>query len=132
MMNINDLSQSKYLKKEDCGNGITVTISGLTHENLARDGEPAEMKYILQFKEAVKPLVLNMTNAKLIATVTGSPETDDWVGKQITLWNDPSVTFGNHQGGIRVLVTPQTMQPAQPAQFDPATGDDVPFNGVEA
>lgn len=128
-MNINQLSESKYLKKEDVQPPITVTISGLTNENLAQDGQPPENKYILQFKEAVKPLVLNMTNAQLIAHVCGSEETDDWVGKQITLYNDPSVSFaGKLTGGIRVQVVAQAAQATSVAQsFNPATGNEVPF-----
>ena len=101
-MNINEMSESKYLKKEDCTPPMTLTISGLSKENLARDGEPPEMRWILQFSEAVKPCVLNMTNIRMIAHVTGSEETNDWIGKKITLWNDPTVSFNGNVGGIRV------------------------------
>lgn len=113
-MNINQLSESKYLKKDDCQPPITVTISGMTQENLAQENEAPEYKYVLQFKEAVKPLVLNMTNARMIAVVTGSEETNDWIGKKITLFNDPSVSFaGKLTGGIRVqMMAPQAASAA--------------------
>ena len=104
-MNISELSESKYLKKEDCMPPIIVTISGLTKENLARDNEQPEYKYVLHFAEAVKPMVLNATNGQLIAHVTGSHETDDWTGSKITLYNDPSISFGGKlTGGIRVQI----------------------------
>ena len=33
----------------------------------------------------------------------GSPETDDWKGKQITMYNDRTVSFaGKLTGGIRI------------------------------
>lgn len=127
-MNISDLTVSKYLKKEDVTPPLIVTISGLTHENLAKDGEAPEMKYILQFIENLKPMVLNLTNGKLIAIVTGSEETDEWVGKKITLWNDPTVSFGDKMtGGIRVQL-PQEQAQAAPQSENPANGmDNAPF-----
>lgn len=117
-MNINEMTQSKYLKKEEAMPELTVTISGLTKENLAHENEPAENKFVLHFNEQVKPMVLNSTNAQLIAMATGSSETDDWTGKKITLWNDPSVSFGGKMtGGIRVRPTPSGAQ-EKPQQFD--------------
>jgi hypothetical protein len=114
-MNINELTVSKFLKKEDVSPPIIVTISGLTRENLAKENEAPEMKYVLQFSEALKPMVLNLTNGKLIAMVTGEEDTDNWVGKQITLWNDPTVSFGEKMtGGIRVQM-PQAQAVAAPA-----------------
>lgn len=121
-MNISELTVSKYLKKEDVSPPVIVTISGLTHENLAKDGEAPEMKYILQFSENLKPMVLNLTNGKLIAIVTGQEDTDNWVGKQITLWNDPTVSFGDKMtGGIRVQL-PQAAAVAAPMSENPAAG----------
>ncbi len=111
-MHINKLKESKYLAKEDCMPPLLVTIAGLSSANMAKENEPEETKYILQFQESVKPdgdplkpMVLNTTNGQLIAHVTGSEETDDWVGKKITLYNDPSVSFGGKlTGGIRVQI----------------------------
>jgi hypothetical protein len=134
-MNINELSTSNYLKKEDVTPPIIVTISGLTHENLAKENEAPEMKYVIQFSEAVKPMVLNLTNGKLIAMVTGEEDTDNWIGKKITLWNDPTVSFGDKMtGGIRVQLPQAPAQAAPAAQApaqseNPAAGidDDIPF-----
>lgn len=130
-MNINELTTSKYLKKEDVTPPVMVTISGLTHENLAKDGDSPEYKYVLQFSENIKPMVLNLTNGKLIAIVTGEEDTDNWVGKKIILWNDPTVSFGEKMtGGIRVQL-PQTAPvaaPATPQSENPGAGmEDAPF-----
>ena len=114
-MNINDLTVSKYLKKEDVMPPVIVTISGLTQENLAKENEAPEFKHILQFSENIKPMVLNITNGKLIAMVLQSDETDNWIGKKITLWNDPTVSFGEKMtGGIRVQMPQQQAVAAQP------------------
>lgn len=102
-MHINQLKESKYLKKEDCGQGILVTIKGLSEENMAMEGQPPEMKWVLHFMEAVKPMALNSTNAQLIAKVANSEETDHWPGHKIVLYEDPNISFGGKLvGGIRV------------------------------
>jgi len=111
-MNVGDLKTSKFLKKEDVGEGILVTISNLTQENVALDGAPPDMKVTLHFKEVDKPLVLNSTNGQIIAQITGVTEDIEtgWLGKQVVLYTDPNITFqGKLVGGIRVRA-PKTQQ----------------------
>jgi len=115
-MHINQLKESKFLKKEDCGPGILVTISKLTEENMAMEGDKPDMKWCVHFMEDVKPLALGSTNAQLIAAAVGSEETDDWAGKKIVVYSDPSIMFkGKVTGGIRVRA-PRNVgkQPVQP------------------
>lgn len=38
------------------------------------------------FKGVPKPLALNATNAKAIAAIVGSPDTDRWTGQWITIY----------------------------------------------
>lgn len=103
-MNIGDLKTSRYLKKEDVGDGTVVTISGLTKQNVAMEGAEESLKFVLHFEEFDKPMVLNSTNGQVIAKVTGISEDIEtaWVGKKIVLYNDPAVSFGGKlTGGIR-------------------------------
>jgi len=139
-MKTSELKQSKYMKKEDCGEeGILVKISGLKQENVAPDNKPEELKWILHFHGDVKPLVLNGTNTKLIEKALGSDETDDWIGREIVLFNDENVEYmGEVVGGVRCDVTrtkryhakQNTMQqpakPGTPKNFSDMS-DDVPF-----
>ena len=102
-MHINEIKQSKYLTKNDVGNGLDVTIRAIDQADLAMEGEPPEMKYVLHFQENIKPMVLNTTNAQLIAAVLGSEETDDWIGKRVCLYDEKTVMYaGKLVGGIRV------------------------------
>jgi len=134
-MNISELKESKYLAKHDVEPSMTVTIKGLTRENLAMEGKEPDFKYIIHFVEEIKPMVLNQTNGKLIAYVLKSDETDDWKGKQIILWNDPTVSFGSEMtGGIRVKVynvdvdtAPNSRDEAAPAQPVGEMEDIIPF-----
>lgn len=104
-MNLNDIKTSKFLKKEDVGEGVLATIKSVTQENIAKEGVEPEMKYCLHFDELEKPLVLNSTNAQIIAKFTDRSEDLEtaWVGIQVVLYNDPNVSFGGKlTGGIRV------------------------------
>lgn len=102
-MHINQLKESNFLKKEDCGNGILVTIKTVSQENVAKSGAPEELKWCVHFGELEKPMVLNNTNAQLIAQIAKSEETDHWTGVKVVLFHDPSVSYGGKIiGGIRV------------------------------
>ncbi len=122
MANVNELSESKYVAKEDVGNGLVVSITGYSKQDVSRDCDPASMKYVLKFAEC-KPLVLNKTNGKRIASIihemygitrdlsededgTRCPTNEQfqhWIGRKIVLWNNPEIEFqGETTGGIRV------------------------------
>ena len=124
-MKISKLSESNYLKKDDVEPPIKVTIQNITQENLAMEGQPKEMKYVLHFSEC-KPLVLNITNGQLISMALGSEETDDWLNKEIVLYNDASVMYaGKLTGGVRARAVQGSTTSVQ--SEDPAAGMDVPF-----
>ncbi len=143
MAKVSDLKNSKYLAKEDCGpQGLKVVIAGYEQKDVSKDSDPTELKYILQFQGDVKPMILNCTNGERIQAVTGSDDLDDWIGKQIVLYNDPDVMFaGEKVGGLRVYVPQQVPGVAQqqpqgpgtpnpdynPNPAPPKPGDDVPF-----
>lgn len=120
MPHINVLKKSNFLKKEDCGPGILVTITGCTELNVAADGAPEELKWCLHFSESEKPMVLNSTNGQIIAGFVGSDNTDDWNGRKIVLYHDPNVSFGGKLiGGIRARA-PKTKPTGTPASAMPA------------
>jgi len=103
MPKISEMKSSKFLKKDDVGEGIVCTISGVSQENVAKEGAEIDLKWCLHFTNLDKPMVLNSTNLQLIAKFTGSDDTDDWEGKRIILYDDPSIMFKDKLvGGIRV------------------------------
>lgn len=128
-MNLSDLKVSKFLKKEDVGVGMLVTISSVTRENVAVEGAPAELKPCLHFEETDKPLVLNITNGQIIAKITGAEENieTEWIGHRIVLYNDPSVSYaGKLIGGIRARA-PKATAPAAVKKQVQETDADCPF-----
>jgi len=124
-MHISQLKESRFLKKEDCGQGIILTICGETVENVAPDDQPPEEKCVIWFEEVEKPMVLNTTNAQLIAASTGLEDTTDWVAHRVKveIFNDPTIMYrGKSCGGIRVRaaeISSQTRQPPGPHGFAP-------------
>lgn len=104
MAHISDRKESRFLTKNDCGAGKLLTIDYVdTNYNIAGDGEPAQIEWVAQFKEpGEKPFILKSVNLQLIAGFLGTEETDNWGGKRIVLYHDPSVTMkGKVTGGIR-------------------------------
>ena len=114
-MKIGSAFPSDYLKAADLqGRAVKVTIGGLTHEEIGDSAKP-----VLHFVGKDRGLVLNKTNANMIAEVLGSDETDDWEGKTITLYATKVDYQGRRVDAIRV-------QPVA-HKAEPLTDDSVPF-----
>jgi hypothetical protein len=130
MPKVHEMIESKFLKKEDAGTGVLGTISLVDQQNVAIQGAEPEMKWCMHFKELDKPMVLNSTNLQLAKAALGSDDTDDWIGKQIVLYNDPNVSFaGKLTGGIRLRATRMKTPPktAEAARKLAEMEDDIPF-----
>jgi len=120
MPNVNDLKNSKFLTKEDVEPDTLVVIKNYEEMDVSLEKEPTKMKWVLHFKELDKPMVLNKTNGMLLAAITGSEEFDDWIGKQIVLYNDKSVMFaGEFTGGIRIRAAKELAAPPLRHQTEP-------------
>jgi hypothetical protein len=127
-----EMRESKFLKKEDVGRGVLVTIATCVRKNVALEGADPELKWCLTFHEVDKPLVLNSTNIQLCEQICESDDTDHWTGKRIVLYTDPNVSFGGKLvGGIRVRKPKATAPPpvpVSPPAREPGEDDDsIPF-----
>ena len=73
--------------------------------------------------------MLNSTNAQLCSAILGSDDTDDWKGKRVVLYVDPTVMYaGQVVGGIRVRRPKPTAPPPKPVVLETEIDDsDVPF-----
>lgn len=138
MPNINQMMPSKYLKKEDFPAPALVTIRTFTQDNVAQQGQPEEKKWVMHFNEFENGMVMNSTNLQLAAAALGSEDTDDWIGKQVVVYNDPNVSFGGKlMGGIRIrqmrkaapaaAQRPTARQEMPPVPFDNDDPSDIPY-----
>ncbi len=127
MPNVNDLGESKYLKQHDVDPDVLVTVKGYDKVNVAMESQQPEMKWSISFEELDKPLILNKTNGTMLQLITGSGDFDDWIGKKVVLFNDPTVSYaGKITGGIRIRKPKGTPTTAE-VLATPAEKDDIPF-----
>jgi hypothetical protein len=134
MPKIHEMLESKFLKKEDVGGGVLLTVESVIQKNVAQQGADPEMKWCMTFEENDKPLVLNSTNIQLCQKIFNSDDTDDWTSQRIVLYTDPNVSYaGKIVGGVRVRApkktAPAPVQKAKPAAVavEDAEDDDIPF-----
>lgn len=99
------LQNKDYLGEHDFESGEEkiVTIASIDTGEVMGDGGLKSTKPIMRFLEDVKPLIVNTTNFKTMQRLFHSKYIEDWLGKQIALYGDPSVKFGREVvGGVRV------------------------------
>lgn len=109
MPKVNQMIESKYLRKEDVEQDTTVTLGDVTQDSMPN----GESRWVLAFAEYDKGLVLNTTTIRVLADAFGQ-DSDDWRGRKAVLYVDPNVSFkGQVVGGLRMR--PIKGQPA-PAQ----------------
>jgi hypothetical protein len=126
-------SKSRYLAKDDVGpSGLILTVRGFKIETIETD-DGDEEKTVLHFVEAIKPMVLNRTNAQLLAAATGAKTAGDARGRSIVVFADPNVSFGGKiTGGLRIRAHVEERPKAAPARpapaaTPPALDDKIPF-----
>lgn len=108
------------------GQDMTLTLDFVRQEVVTGNSGRKEQCMVAHFKENVKPMILNRTNAKTITKVTGSPFIEDWNGKRITLYADTTRFGGDIVECLRIRpyappVAKQTVteQPKQMAADNP-------------
>jgi hypothetical protein len=91
------------------------------------------MKPVVYFRGKEKGVVLNKTNSNMIATLTGSRDTDDWAGCQIRLYATTTEFGGETVECIRVKGVggkPAAAKPKpkpEPEPLEEVMDDEIPF-----
>jgi hypothetical protein len=99
MANINKLFPNRFMSARDMGGELTLTIDRVEMQEF---GEDSRKKPVVKFTDEARGFVLNKTNAKCMADIFGTPETDDWSGKSIVLRKGQSSFEGKTVDTIRV------------------------------
>jgi hypothetical protein len=111
-MNIDSAFPSNYLKASDLADKApVVTIDRVDVEPIGRD---KEIKPVIYFAGKEKGLVLNKTNAKKIAELTGSKDTEDWHGCQIRIYASQTEFAGEMVECVRVKAVGAAAQKSAP------------------
>lgn len=136
MARTSEMIESKYLKQSDFPDPLIVTVAKVGKVDLAKEGEKPQPKWAVRFKEFDKPMILNGTNIQLLEKACGSDDTDDWVGKEVIVYTDESVSFGGQVvGGLRIrrqeIAPTRKASPSAPAKggdaFADMDSDPIPF-----
>ncbi len=123
-MFIGKYRQSKWLTKEDV-NALSADQRRTVVVSIKEEEVGEDIKPVGRFEGIEKPWPINMTGLDELAEMTGSQETDDFVGAEIELYVDPDVRYaGKRVGGIKLR--PIAAKPV--AKEDGAPFDDaIPF-----
>jgi sucrose-6-phosphate hydrolase SacC (GH32 family) len=102
-MNFRKFFDYRFLSGEDFQKDqeVTLTIKDIRKEEVNTKGGK-EQKPTIIFEQTEKMMVMNKTNAKRIAKLLSSNDTDDWKGKDITLYTESVSAFGAVVDAIRV------------------------------
>lgn len=125
----------EYLKAEDLqGRDVTVTIDSARMVTFDKDGQD-QRKIALAFRGTDRELLLNVTNARMIADMHGR-DTDGWLGRPITLYPTRVPFGGKNVDAIRIrYVAPNGGQAPLNQQQRPVGGMSsaaLPDNGHQA
>lgn len=138
-MKIADMFPSEYLRGIDVSTPMALTIGSVSPEQVkSRDTGKPETEFVVRFKETPKKLRLTLTKAKAMAAAVNdqSLDSDNWIGKKITVFGRWEKHFGENHFVVNVRSvqrgdnTPQqpgkqsNKQPNQPKQRD-QLGPDV-------
>jgi len=115
-------SQSKYLDKNDVGEGgKNLTIKTLDRVQVD-DKDPNSVKTVIHWTQDAKPMVLNKTNKNRLSVILKATTVGDIIGKTVNVFNDPMVEFGGEiTGGIRIRQAAADDAPAA------SPNDEIPF-----
>lgn len=120
-MTVNDLFPSRWLSAADlpASRPVAVTVETISLEPIRQRDGSQEMRAVMRFRGARKTLILNKTQARAMAEITGTAILQNWIGARITL-----VAGTAPNGRPTIVIQPasnNTPPPPPPAAEAPAT-----------
>lgn len=121
---------SPYLSSADIVDPVVLTIKRVVLEvdRTKKTKDAFNTAYFeekeIRRGEPLKPMILNATNSKFLASLTGSKWIDDWAGHQVEVFVDSNVRFGKETvEGLRmqkpahrpVQLAPEVLEAAEAA-----------------
>jgi len=123
-MHISKYRNSKWLKKEDVAQldeeKRIVTVEAIVEEQVGDDIKP-----VVYFKGIGKGWAINMTGLEALSEISGSQDTEDFIGVRVEIYVDPDVRYaGKRVGGIKLRPAPLgKAAQGREAEFD----DSIPY-----
>lgn len=100
MTDVSELFPSKYLKAADATPALTLTIARVSQETMKNQEGKEEIKPVIWFLEKEKGMVLNRTNANILATQLGD-KVENWTNQRVVLGTEMVTAFGDTKPALR-------------------------------
>jgi hypothetical protein len=106
------LNEGSFIKATDfaLGTVFTVTIEGVTRQQLEGEDGKKKGKGVVKFTGKAKEWVSNKTNQICIAKMFG-PLVKDWIGKRVTFVVEMIQMYPENRPGFRVKGSPDIAAP---------------------
>ena len=103
----------------DPGKDMVLTIKSVAEENVIGADGKKEDCIVMHFRENVKPMIVNATNAKTIQKIYHTPYIEDWSGCKVQLYTAQVKAFGEVVDALRIRpVVPKSEQSEVPICAD--------------
>lgn len=103
-----EIKQTEFLGGHDLGDGkggfkdIIVTIKKAYKRKVSDISGDTTDELVLDFADNTKPMIVNVTNARTISKLIGSPHIEDWAGKEIQIGTAKVKAFGEVFDALRI------------------------------
>jgi len=115
----------------DPGKDLILTIKNVTVQTVTGPDNRKEECPVITFVEPSKPMVLNVTNSKIIQKIYGTPFIEEWAGKKIQIYVDNVKAFGDVVEALRIRkIIPSGNTTVELVCHD-CMGDIVEFKGMK-
>ena len=84
------------------GQDIILTISNVRQEIVTGPEGKQEQCLVCYWKEAAKPMILNVTNSKMIEKLLKTPYIEQWSGNRVQIGSEKVKAFGEIVDALRV------------------------------
>jgi hypothetical protein len=111
---VSELYPPKWVKAADLGgHAVIVVISDVTVESFRLPDGTHRASAVLAFEGKTKRLILNKTQCKQLAEITGSERFEEWVGRSVSLApataqnGKPTIAIRAAHGDTKPASTPE-------------------------
>ena len=94
-----------YLGAQDLQKGVDLvgTITAVKVEQVKGTGGKSEDCSVIHWKESIKPMIMNRTNAKAITKALDTPYVEEWEGGKVSIYIQTGIqAFGTTTDGLRI------------------------------
>jgi hypothetical protein len=116
MSDFDDMYGSQYLAATDLKKPITTVIEQVEEDDFAKQGERKKVKAVLHFRGIKKPMIVNKTNALVLAAAFGKNHLNDWPDQRVVIKSERTTFAGKPTMGLRIYPADGEEAPALKAQ----------------